>query len=234
MTLFTHHDFSRVLTLPAGGRSRQLGEHLAGGGSCELAENSSGGRSCQLTEDPLEGCSGPAARGAAAGCPEPFDGIDIDDIVSGGECDEELEPGDEAVVQSISKLLMDRFGEKKSESERRKVSDVLKVPIPSPREVKRKVKCQRSTILTSSPTKRRLEEKEKNARPAKRQAKKRTGRMRKDSLNAKEAEDTCIFCGEGVRGQNELWLQCQTCENWCHDACSQGYSRAGFVCDFCR
>ena len=149
MTLFTHHDFSRVLTLPAGGRSRQLGEH------------SSGGRSCQLTEDPLEGCSGHSARGAAAGCPEPFDDIDRDDIVSGGECDEELKPGDEAVVQSITKLLIDHFGEKKSESERRKVSDVLKVPIPSPREVKRKVKCQRSTILTSSPTKRKLEEKKK-------------------------------------------------------------------------
>ena len=33
----------------------------------------------------------------------------------------------------------------------------------------------------------------------------------------KQEESSCMYCGEGVTGYRELWLQCLSCQMWAHE-----------------
>ena len=45
-------------------------------------------------------------------------------------------------------------------------------------------------------------------------------------------KDICLICGEfGKNG--EYWLECTTCHEWAHKACTDGGSSKKFICDFC-
>ena len=125
---------------------------------------------------------------------------------------------------------------------------VLLIPRPSPKEVKRKTRAQRSTVLTSSPMKRELEVRaqlnaQKKPKLARRRASHQTtakGDRQPAASSSASAEDVlpladeCLLCGEGVVGVGEVWLQCGKCSKWCHEACSAGCSSDGrYFCDFC-
>ena len=46
----------------------------------------------------------------------------------------------------------------------------------------------------------------------------------------------CLICGEDyIDPPVENWLQCQSCEGWCHEACTaDGENADSFVCDLCE
>lgn len=147
----------------------------------------------------------------------------------------ELEmPAEEAQrrqVSHIAQILMEATSSGKVPVTSEILNEILSVPKPTPREVKRRVKSQRSVILTSSPVKRALVEKEKNTAGREKRGKKKAKTPRKQKVS--HPVDICIFCGESVVGVNEIWLQCSKCQQWCHEACSGGGSSA-FICDFCK
>ncbi|KAJ4427599.1 hypothetical protein ANN_25247 [Periplaneta americana] len=104
-------------------------------------------------------------------------------------------------------------------------------PIPDAskkREVSRRRKSERSEVLTSSPYKTYLEEK--NNEKLKRKVKSLVRGKRPLSgkffpkssrkttkKNDKKEETTCIFCGES---HDEDWIQCSSCQMWAHEACA--------------
>ncbi|KAG8259747.1 hypothetical protein J6590_008782 [Homalodisca vitripennis] len=42
----------------------------------------------------------------------------------------------------------------------------------------------------------------------------------------------CIFCGDPF-SKDELWIQCQLCDEWSHSECA-GVKKDIYVCDFCK
>jgi hypothetical protein len=45
----------------------------------------------------------------------------------------------------------------------------------------------------------------------------------------------CLMCNElFIEPPTENWIQCRLCKGWCHEACTDGETSRGFVCDFCR
>ena len=114
------------------------------------------------------------------------------------------------------------------------------LPVPRIRR-KRPVNAPRkkgsSMILTSSPVKRMIEDKEeKKKQPSHATGKKRRIIHQKKMLEGKTdcQADICMYCQEGVSGRNELWLQCGLCGHWAHEVCSNGSGARGFRCDlFC-
>ena len=115
------------------------------------------------------------------------------------------------------------------------------------RQMTRKRKRGESLWLTSSPTKRFIEEKEKNAKKNRQKKKhfpKKTAaatgkntpepRKSKGGRQEKDTKEECCLCGEGVVAKSELWLKCGMCGKWAHEACTSGMTSRGFVCDFCR
>ena len=66
----------------------------------------------------------------------------------------------------------------------------------------------------------------------------RSGKGKSQGQGSREADDDdtpCMYCGEkyGDSVPGEQWLQCGTCNGWCHVDCSSGETSRGFVCDFC-
>lgn len=51
-----------------------------------------------------------------------------------------------------------------------------------------------------------------------------------------KSDAECLMCGElySESRSGEQWIECQQCNNWCHEACTSGETSRGFVCDFCR
>ena len=113
-------------------------------------------------------------------------------------------------------------------------------------QTKGKRKKVESQWLTSSPTKRAMEEKESNAKQKKQKKKerlpKKTPAGKKSSQPKKtkaggqgdNTEDVCCYCKEGVGVKSELWLKCGICGKWAHEACTSGMTSRGFFCDWCR
>ena len=95
-------------------------------------------------------------------------------------------------------------------------------------------KRQASLVLTSSPMKVRVLEKEQKKENRKKNSDKAKGKKKAKTGGAVQREDVCIYCTEGVVGRGEIWLQCAVCLKWAHELCSGVVGSAGFTCDFCR
>jgi len=106
------------------------------------------------------------------------------------------------------------------------VSDVLKILSPLPEAPKKRLsvrrrRTQKSETLTSSPFKNELKEKNKDSRKMPKTTKKKKDK----SLSNKESptpeprshdqETECNICGESFDVE---WIQCNTCEDWAHEA----------------
>ena len=89
-------------------------------------------------------------------------------------------------------------------------------------------------ILTSSPVKKAVLEKEEMAGKRKKKTGEKKNKKKGKTRKASENEDVCIYCTEGVTGRGEMWLQCAVCSKWAHELCSGGVGSKGFTCDFCR
>ena len=163
---------------------------------------------------------------------------------------------DHPLVKSIAQRLVKFTAGHKIPATDDVIDQLLVIPKPSPRESSRRTRTQRSTILTSTPVKRALAERESKERKKTRAGKKlklskesssrkgdrkessRTEHKTKSSrtehkTKSSRTEDICMFCGEGVSGRNESWIRCSLCGKWCHEECSGGSSSA-FICDFCK
>ena len=123
----------------------------------------------------------------------------------------------------------------------------------------RKSKKQRSEILTSSPYKSQLEQNEATKRkidcerakkqlakqmkmqkiPGTSQKKlKRTNqigsRKRIDQPSTSTKKIICPPCNkEYIDPPEEDWIQCDSCKEWWHDACSNYEGQGNFICDYC-
>ena len=109
----------------------------------------------------------------------------------------------------------------------------------------RKRKTEKSEILTSSPYKKILVEKEqnkkkslsKNTKKAKPTKKKQATKIkRSESLSQSDEEDEtwpCLVCGEpfGDSKPGEIWVKCITCKLWSHEDCTTGEKE--YICHNC-
>lgn len=134
-------------------------------------------------------------------------------------------------------------------------------PIPQPAKptTTRKRKLQRSAILTSTPVKEEQKEKFEKARKAVIKSllddvsAKANKKIVKPKISAKKTKKTakenknkiekfhdinCIFCGEMYVEEDgqptENWIQCNICNQWCHEECSAFEGSDDFVCDNCK
>lgn len=137
------------------------------------------------------------------------------------------------------------------------IQTILPLPKAKGRDTKAKRPAQKSEVVTSSPFKKILEEKErerrekedaKNARMAKRIKKKQTldgeGFIKhkkpkvktqlqfdpKPSTSQEEDDVICPGCGQSFQ---DNWIQCGICKDWWHEACSAYEGGGPFVCDHC-
>ena len=63
-----------------------------------------------------------------------------------------------------------------------------------------------------------------------------SGPMPKRKCQDEDNSDAeCVMCGElySESRSGEIWIECEQCKNWCHEACTSGETSRGFVCDFC-
>lgn len=117
----------------------------------------------------------------------------------------------------------------------------------------RKRRGEKSEVLTSTPYKKQLEEKEEVKRLKKQKGVSEKGRSKQkpnsdipfpkrklqfgnedrnkkaDNIDSKETE--CLICGESFE---EDWVQCCTCEGWAHVGCADSDNIAYFVCEHCK
>lgn len=55
------------------------------------------------------------------------------------------------------------------------------------------------------------------------------------SSSAKQREWHCIYCSEiFVHPPSEDWIQCNACEKWCHEKCTDMRGKKGpYICELC-
>jgi hypothetical protein len=121
-------------------------------------------------------------------------------------------------------------------------------------------RSQKSEILTSTPVKNRIklqledrQNKKKAAEDKVKLRKTKGKRIEKQKLTKgkktekqklifpkppkepeREDDVPCLICSSMVSTSREVWLQCNICCNWAHQACTD-YSGVGFyMCDFCK
>lgn len=135
------------------------------------------------------------------------------------------------------------------------LSEITNVPVIPKTTISKRRNKKHSQILSSTPIKYQLEEKEKRQveRKIKKEkfvtkkntktAKKKSQLKRKEVRNLKkvfegnenEEEYFCIFCGEKYESPpTEDWIMCVICNNWAHDKCTSGQCSRGYVCDLCQ
>ena len=110
----------------------------------------------------------------------------------------------------------------------------------------RKRKCERAEILTASPYKKILIEKEsaKKEKSTVKSTRKSSGKStRKGKQRRRKAENEddddederwpCLECGEpfGESVPGEVWIRCGECQRWAHEACTP--EEGVYVCHNC-
>ena len=89
----------------------------------------------------------------------------------------------------------------------------------------RKRKGQRAEIITSSPYKKQLIDKNnKSAVPLKRKTTKAKNK-KASPVSSDNEEWPCLVCGEAFASSmpSEKWIQCASCRKWSHEACTPGF-----------
>lgn len=128
------------------------------------------------------------------------------------------------------------------------LSEVTNRPvIPQARTSNRRQNKKHAQILSSTPVKTQLEEKQKRQQTKKykkenREQKKVSAKGKgvknlKKVLGANEDQDEyfCIMCNDKYESPPaEDWIMCTTCKLWAHEQCTSGETSKGYVCDFCR
>ena len=113
--------------------------------------------------------------------------------------------------------------------------------LPTPQKVttqKRSSRCQQPEIITSSPYKKKLSEKQNTAKT--KPNKKHTPRIR--AVKAKQTGSTqrksedieswyCFVCGEE---RKESMVQCTKCTSWVHQKCADSSRIDNYICDLCQ
>lgn len=129
-------------------------------------------------------------------------------------------------------------------------NDVLTLPSTSREVKKRKRPTLPSMILTSSPVKKTLEEKQ-NEKREKEQKREENQRKKKNGVSKSPRKPTkgestngsssgsqkktaiCPGCEEEYQDPpTEEWIQCKECAEWWHEECSN-YEGGNFICDYC-
>lgn len=135
------------------------------------------------------------------------------------------------------------------------IKEILPSPLKSPIASKRIRKVSKLVLhLTSPQSKTTLLEKETNKKfkvddKTKENKEKAVGKentMKKmknkakpakkiQSSSAKQREWHCIYCSEiFVHPPSEDWIQCNACEEWCHEKCADmGGKKGPYICDLC-
>lgn len=64
---------------------------------------------------------------------------------------------------------------------------------------------------------------------------KATPGMKIKSSSGKQREWHCIYCSKiFVHPPSEDWIQCNSCEEWCHEKCADtGGKKGPYICDLC-
>ena len=117
---------------------------------------------------------------------------------------------------------------------------------------KRKFQREKSEVITSSPYKKMLEEKNKakikkqlkdnSLREMSKKVTKPRRKLKLDenvacSSNSIDTDDTlCLYCGEKYAETNmEEWIMCIKCKEWMHEDCTDNETgNNNFICDSCR
>lgn len=98
----------------------------------------------------------------------------------------------------------------------------------------RKRKTQNSEVITSSPYKKQLLDKNKTSKTsAKRNVSKKSKEI-PSPVSSDDEEWPCLVCGEpyGNSRPSEKWVQCNSCKNWSHEDCTPGLD--WYVCHNCE
>ena len=99
----------------------------------------------------------------------------------------------------------------------------------------RKRRAQKSENLTSSPYLEKVLAKENVAAQSKKKKAKPGKKIRRKPKESNMAHQyQCIYCKNPYEDPPaEDWIQCSSCEEWCHEGCSD-YESGVFRCDNCR
>lgn len=142
------------------------------------------------------------------------------------------------------------------------LTNIVNVPIMPQQKSKQTSRKKHSTVITSTPMKDSLEEKEqkkkykeqiketkktvntnkgkkgvKNLRAFEKQKRNVPRKKKKvDKGATTEKEYYCLICTEKYEDPpGEEWIECHKCRLWAHENCTSGESTSkGFLCDFCR
>ena len=122
----------------------------------------------------------------------------------------------------------------------RRVDDLLQVLTVPKR--KRTNRCEKATLLTSSPSRANLQAKQdKKRRSSTRREQKSNQRRTQKTQNVSEVPDyeeeedwPCLQCFQLYRNSRPgaIWVQCQICLQWAHEDCTDGNPQ--FICPKCN
>ena len=120
----------------------------------------------------------------------------------------------------------------------RRIDDLLQEPhLPKRRRTNR---CEKATVLTSSPSRASLEAK--RTRQEKKSSRIRQTKTKKipekisDTEHGEEEDWPCLECLELYRESKPgaVWVQCQTCLQWAHEDCTGAEGEDQFICRKCN
>lgn len=117
---------------------------------------------------------------------------------------------------------------------KRLLTSLCSPPQPSEKRT-RKRKAQKSEVITSSPYKKQLLDKNatsKTSAKGKGKAPKKSKKI--PSPVSSDEEWPCLVCGApfGTSRPSEQWVQCTTCKKWSHEDCTPGFD--WYVCHNCE
>ncbi|KAJ8953481.1 hypothetical protein NQ318_023602 [Aromia moschata] len=112
-------------------------------------------------------------------------------------------------------------------------------PLPTiQRSVQTKRKKQSASIISSTPVKNQLEEKQRilQQKEEKRNKRQNSKILYKSPSVSRPTQLSCfcLVCHEAYSDPPiEDWIQCSRCQEWCHEDCSAYEGQGDFICDFC-
>ena len=106
---------------------------------------------------------------------------------------------------------------------------------PKPKQKReRKRKAEKANVITSSPYKAQLLEKKSPKIPCSKKVTKKKSKKAPTPVSSEDEEWPCLVCAEPFANSRPLekWIQCMSCRNWAHEACTPG--TAQYICQSCE